>query len=628
MYYHKRPDRRCNTRFSTPIVPWGARTDKVLSVTLAALTLTMFAPSGSLLGSTREAAASPIFTYVDNDLFSTSHSYNIYNSAFPLQAEYLVLLPLAVVTQQSMTSFVPEVAKSWAFHGNKLTVQLRSIRWQTGQPLTSTDVVDSEWLNGLSGNPIWQDITNVAAAGPSTVVFTLPSGVAVPVAETAIFQTFPVPSSEYGRFVTPGVISSVQSYYKLERTDPAAASKSTAAKTIATDYAQLEKFSPSAIVGDGPFTWKSWTTSEALLARSPTFFDASKVHVQRFLYDEVPSPANDAAVLDGTATIDVAGLSWTIYQQELRRNAQRIYAPSSLAQFELVFNNKSGPTSIRAVRQAIVYVINRPSATLHYVYGPHPLYVPATPPDGVWTAFENDYLTKAQIASLNPYSYSPARAAQVLQKAGFRKQRGQWYEPNGEALKLTITAPATFTNVILTYKLWAGWLTAFGIPTTEQTAPYASYTADQLAAQFQMSFYYGGGAYVDPLSFLSYELGPELNYPSNLAAGAVKGDSGLGVGPVANVPGLGSVDIPATIAHEANAVGPGPQMNRLVWIWARFVNQDMPYFSYIDKNYPLQVSEFHFTHWPPKQSYMWGVEALNQHAGLLLMMENGYIVPR
>lgn len=603
---------------------WRAPAAVVVAGTLALAACGGSGGSASGKGkATVSTASAPTFVYSDNDIFASSRSYNIYNPAFPAQAQNLVVLPLAIQTARSISSYVPEVAQSWQVKGSTITMQIRSMKWQTGQPVTSTDVVDSELLAGLAANPIWQDIANVRASGPKQVVFTLASGVAPVVAEAAIMATFVVPAQQYHQFITPGLDKLVTSYYQLDRLHPNSAPTSATGHTISADFSSLDKYNPSSIIGDGPFVWKSWTTSNALLTKSPTFFAAKNVHVPVFEYQEVSSAATAGAVLGGTATIDTAGLPWTIYQKELTLPHQHIYAPPGYEQFQLLFNNRTGPTSVTAVRQAIVHVIHRPSM-LKLVYGPHPYYHYIQRPSVVYYKGETTYLTKAQIDSLNPYTYSPSMATSLLEKAGYHKVNGEWMQPNGKQFTLTESVPSGFTNVILLFKTFASWLTAFGIKTSEIVVPYAQFTADQTQGQFEMSFYYGG-LYLDPLQFIATTLGPTMNYPT---LGAYKGDTGIGFGPTMTVPGIGKVNVSATINAESTSVSPGPTMNKLVYDWARLVNQKLPFYSYIDKNYPLQFSTKQYVGWPAQSSYMWVVTAMNQHAGLTVMMENGYIRPR
>lgn len=575
-------------------------------------------------GYVEKSSNAPPFVYSDNDIFASDRSYNLFNPAFPSQAEPLVVLPLAIQSAQSIDSYIPEVATSWHFHGREFFVDIRKhMVWQDKRPVTTSDVVASELLGGLSANPVWQDISSIKASGPDQVVFTLAPNVAPVVAEALILGTYVVPEHQYRRFLSPSLASTVETYYNEDRANPNTAPKTSAGKAVSSGFSSLEKFNPPSIIGDGPFIWKSWTTSEAYLVKSPTFFDAAKVHVPVFEFSEVNSDETAGAVLSGKATIDTAGLAYSVYEKELRMPHQHIYAPPGYEQFELLFNDREPPFNQKKVRQAIVYIIHRP-VVLKLVYGPHPYYHAVVHPSLLYNADELRYVSKSQLDSLNSYPYSPSKATHLLESAGFHKRSGQWYMPNGKRFTVTMDAPSGFANLISTYKVFSSWLSSFGIKTTEVVLSEATYSSYLLHGNFQIAWQYGGEQ-INPLEFINTSLGPTENFPSG---GAYNGEPGIGFGPVMNVPGIGKVNISHTINSEATHVNYGPQMKKLVWDWAKFVNDELPVFSYIDKNYPLQFSTSQYVHWPPKSSPLWVITAINQHNGLVAMIEDGYIRPR
>lgn len=564
------------------------------------------------------------FVYMDNDIFATTRSYNFFSPDFPYQAEYFSVLPLATQTSQTLSSYIPEVAESWQLHGQQLVVHLRHLRWQDGRPVTSRDVVDSFLLSGVAATGVWQDLTQIQAPNASEVVFSLAPHVATVIAESLVLGTFIVPASEYARFVTPGLAKTVAQYYDLVRSNPSAAPNSGPGRAVNRDLQTLEKFQPPRIIGDGPFIWKNWTTSDALLVKSPTFYDAKRIHVPEFEFEEVATPVNEGAVTDGTSAIDTAGLPKSIYQKVLRTPNQHVYFPPGYTEQNLGFNSRHFPLNLVQVRQAIVYIIHRPQL-IALVYGKKFSYHFVKYPSLVYYLAQPKYLTKSQIDSLNSYPYDPAKATSLLDSVGFHRKDGQWYLPDGKRFTLTIDAPSGFSNVILDYKVFATWLTKFGIKTTEVTSDEASYTSDMLQGQFELGQEYIGG-YLDPLQFMAAALGTANDY---ISGGANKGDPGIGFGPTMTVPGLGKVNVPDTIQAEADQVGPGPEMNKLVWDWARLVNKQLPMFSFGDRHYPLAFSTAHYVDWPPKSSsVLWILEAMNNHAGLVAMMERGYLRPR
>lgn len=572
-------------------------------------------PSSSL--ATRPVASLP-FIRDEGQIFSPTMSYNPYNPDFPFGADYFVILQLAMATP-SLTSYVPQVATSWKLHGSTLIVQLRHMKWQNGDPVTSTDVVDSELLNGVASTGVWFDIATVTALNRSTVAFTIPSHVAPTIAEQAILTSFIVSANQFGRFVTPGLNNLVTSYYAMDRINPTKAAASVQGKEISKDFTALEHFSPAHLIGDGPFNWKSWTTNELYLVKSPTFYDAKRVHVP--VYEDVQvGPNINGALITGRSDYTTSSLGTSVYLRDRSIPGHDIYFPPSYSEQTIAFNSRDYPLNETAVRQAIAYIIHRPNL-IRLVYGTLPIYRYAKHIDGLYYADQLHYLSKSQLSSLNSYQYNPSKASQLLRSAGFHKVGGQWRLPNGHPFTLTLTTPSggSSSNIVLAYKVFSGWLTAFGIKTTEVAVASAEDGSFMDDGHFEMGDIYIGGT--DPLSFMSSMIGSGDNYISST-------EPGIGFGPTKTVPGIGKVDVPQTIVREAADVGVGTRMKTLVWDWAKFINKEVPVVAYGEKNYPLTFNTIHYDDWPPKSSSLWALTAINTIGGNAVMIEDGYIRPR
>lgn len=177
-----------------------------LAATWLALTLVATSCGQTVVQAGSPPRQSPATTTMLRFAISTwgnTWSYNPFNASFLSVAYDVALLPLAFQTPPKLTTFVPQVARSWSVHNGTLVVHLRTgLRWQNGQPLTSRDVYDSIVLGGTDGGA-WGDLENVTTPTPTTVSFTLRAGVPVTLAEDTILAADPVPSSVYGRFVVP-----------------------------------------------------------------------------------------------------------------------------------------------------------------------------------------------------------------------------------------------------------------------------------------------------------------------------------------------------------------------------------------------------------------------------------------
>lgn len=93
------------------------------------------------------------------------------------------------------------------------------------------------------------------------------------------------------------------------------------------------------------------------------------------------------------------------------------------------FNNDKFPTNIKEVRQALSHALNRPDIIKGVMDGR------ATLPAGFVPPIHWVYSDK-----IKGYEYDPKKAAQLLEKAGFKKNSKGVYELNGQPLKLQYVA--------------------------------------------------------------------------------------------------------------------------------------------------------------------------------------------
>lgn len=563
------------------------------------------------------------FIRAEGAIFNPTASHNFFSPNFPFGVSDFVLLPLAMQTPQSLSAYIPQVATSWRWSGHNFVVHLRTMRWQDGKSLTAADVVDSEILNGVASAGVWDDITGVRAQGAHTVVFETVPSVSHVSAESTILASTPLPASQYGKFVTAGLARTVAAYYKVELKDPTAAPNTPDGKTIAADDKKLLQFAPSTAIGDGPFIWKRWTTNELYLVKSPTFYNAKKVHVA--VYEDVQAGPNlNGVLLNGQSDYTSSGMPTDVVEKNMTLPGHHVYMPPAYVQEGLNFNSRRYPLNITKVRQALVYVLHRP-AILKLVYNHLKEYTFVKYP-ALLTTNESQYLSKKQLDSLNPYPYDPSKAASLLESVGFHKVNGTWHLPNGKpfTLNLEVESSGGYADDLLAFRIFTGWLDSFGIKAKEVGLDATTIENNILQGNFQI-IYEGTGFYtvldVDPLEFMASSIGTSNNFIS-------KTEAGVGFGPVLDVPGIGRVDIPATITRQAAEVGPGKQMDRLVWDWAKFLDQQVPIMNYGNRNYTLQFSTLHYVDWPPQSSELWKLDAVNNVAGIAAMIEKGYIRPR
>lgn len=557
----------------------------------------------------------------------TTWSYSPYATTFPSVSNF-VYLPLAIQSWPNLSSFMPQLAKSWTTKGSTLTLHLQPhANWQNGKPVTGTDVVDTILLDGANGSAVWNDITNVTAPNAKEVALTLRPGVPETSLLNDLFDTvIPYPASVWGRFVTPSLKQDDISYYNESVKSPSAALKMPAFKSLQTVLGKISKYDPKTMLGDGPYQLTNMTLQEAELKKWAGFYDASHITVPEILYQGNGQSQLNAEMLSGK--LDFAS-GWlymppVIVHQWLKTADANLVAVPGTFQGVVIFDDRQYPFNITKVRQALAYALPiRQMDTLSWgTVDAHA--VPPDQPDGLVPRIQSNFLSKSQLASLNTYAYSTSKAAALLQQAGFHKSGGHWIMPNGKPFKITLSIDADWTDQVSAFKVAATALTSFGIPATESEVENTTYLNDMHTGSFQMAAYCCTGASPNPIEdFVTSPMGSSENFTSS---GADKGDVGIGYGPTEHVPGIGTVNIPDALNAEYARTGPGPAMDRLTWDWAKFVDQQVPYDPYAIFANQIAYSSKNFD-WPSTKDPLW-VHINNGSYALIVAQEQGSLHPK
>lgn len=536
---------------------------------------------------------------------------------------------LAIQQHPSLTEYVPQLAESWTVEGDRLSVHLRpGVKWQDGTPVTSKDLYATAILNGTRGDAFWNDITDVTAPTEDTVVFTLRKGQPVALAQNDILANIiTYPASIYGKFATENLKQDLISYYDIYRKNPDRAAKTSEYKRIGDTFKQLAALKVPKLIGNGPFQLENITTSEAKLAKWDGFYAADKIQVAGIDYFNGSNQTIYPLLLSGRAQFSNVYLPPPLLERWSKTENANVATPSAFG-FVMSFNSHAYPFNLKEVRQALAYLIPRQQIT-------EAAYGTAKEAGGAWKevntgispTLEGLYLKPEQVSQLNPYPVNPAQATSLLESVNFRKEGDQWLMPNGKPFTVAFTANSDTSDIVTSFNSAAKALTAFGIKSSVKATTGAQQAADQSNGDFQVGMNFVGGN--NPLNMYAQMLGSPNNFPDQ---GNYAGKRGLGFGPKADVPGLGTVNVPATIDSQLAATEPGPRMNELTWAWAQLVNDEVPYIWYATKLYQFSYSTKDFDNWPPKNeqnsSPLWDIVGANLSGGMVLAMEQGYIRPK
>lgn len=528
-------------------------------------------------------------------------------------------------------SFFRELATGWKLSPTAITFSLRrSARWQNGEAFTSRDVLTSMLLAGADYNSTWEDISSVTTPTAHRVVVHLNHGSVPEDVLINIVQMSMLPASQYAPLIPAGFQQDLVTYWRTY--DPlhpttatvARAGAGPAGQVIAKTDKRLASFKPSKLLGDGPYELSAANTSEVLLKKWSGWWDAKAITAPWM--EDLAMPPNSVygALLSGRVDFQHTTVFNDTEATALDRTPQRRYVMFRNPQqvVGVLFHLGSYPFNLLGVRQAIAYVINRTKLTELDVGGSFAQNPPDAAPDGLPYLMNKRYLTSAQFSSLKRYAYNPARAAKILDSLHFVKKKGVWYMPNGKPFSMILYEPSG-GPLVLDGVIIAKMLQAFGIKATTDVVEATTFWGDQADGDYPISGAWLDSGVVNPLSWFSSGF-LSFNYPATYSGvGKCNCHVAMGVGPIAEVPGLGKTNLSVAINKEVSTA-PRQDWSRYVWDWARFVNDNLPMLPLWDNSQHMAYSSARYTDWPRSSDLgLWNASAPLP----ILFMQHGFLKP-
>jgi len=229
-------------------------------------------------------------------------------------------------------------------------------------------------------------------------------------------------------------------------------------------------------VGTGPFMIQSYIpNSDLVLVRNPNYnWAPPALHVNgpaklsKIVYDfEASGGTRVDAFLSGQAQeLDAAP---PLYFKKLGALPQYKQFPMPIAgagEYAAI-NNAKWPTNQLAVRQAILYSVNRTGLIQLADQGQYPV---------TWGPIQKG-TPGYDPAFTGMYNYDPAKASRILEKAGWKKVHGIWTK-GGKKLTIVITTIAGYQDLPDLSTGIAGYLNKEGMVATVEQVGAAAWTAD------------------------------------------------------------------------------------------------------------------------------------------------------
>ncbi|WP_195909264.1 ABC transporter substrate-binding protein [Microlunatus sp. Gsoil 973] len=431
-------------KFGKPARALGA----LVSVGVLALVAACGGGGGSGNNSGSNGSSSTSLTIANVGGTTWTCGFNPFNPSVNGQSIGFVYETLVHVNPLQNSKETPMIAESskWSSDKKTLTFQIRDgIKWNDGQPLTADDVAFTFNLlkenKGLDLNALWSSGLQSVEASGSTV--------------TVKFKT---PSEPY--------------FYYVAGQTPIVPKHIWDTGDAAKDPVQ---FTDSKPVGSGPYTVSDCKPQNIRYQANPNFWQKGKPAVKTINYPAYTdnSPANlDLATGKAQWGGQYIPNVDRYYVDRDKTNNHYWYPP--VANVEIFANMKQGPTTNKAVRQALAYAIDKDQVSKIGVGG----QLPASNQAGIVLPTFQDWYDQAA-ADQYGYKQDPAKVKELLASAGYSTSK---------PLKLSIISVSGYTDWEAELQEIKQELQPMGIDLTVQNIAGQTYNNKIYKGDFQLAY--------------------------------------------------------------------------------------------------------------------------------------------
>ena len=447
----------------------------LLAGAVAAVWTTTGSGSGDRTSAAVDKAAAGTSVTISNEQGTTwTCGFNPFNPSVQFLSFGPVYEELVYVNALKSGAATPWLASkyAWSNHNRTVAFTIRpGLKWSDGKPLTAADVLFTFQLikkhPALDLNAVWSVLKSVSQKG-SKITFT--------------FKTSAVPYFYYVGGQTPIVPQHIW-------------------KSLPNPVT----FKNSKPVGSGAFTMNSCSPQVIKYTKNPSYWQKGKPKIDTVYYPAYTSntPANQD-LASGKAQWGSQFIP-NIKAYYLSKSKDNHYWFPPLVNVSVFINLKDPILKDVAIRRAMAYAINRPRVAKIGEYG----YQPPANQTGIVTPTFKSWLNENLAKK---FSYNPAKAKQILTKAGYKLKGGVFYTKSGKPLSFTMVNIGGYSDWVASAQLVQNDLKAIGIKVTPSNLSSTSYDAKVYNGQYQLA--YEGNEAGGPSPY--YELRQEL-YSKNSA---------------------------------------------------------------------------------------------------------------
>jgi peptide/nickel transport system substrate-binding protein len=341
-------------------------------------------------------------------------------------------------------------------------------------------------------------------------------------------------------------------------------------------------FTDSKPVGTGPYVLKTFTSQGFTLTKNPSYWQASMVKIQNVFFPVYTSNTGALSALY-SGKIDWTGNFIPGLQKAFVSTAPQYHhfweAPGSTN--ALMPNLNKWPTNQLAVRQAISLAVNR---NLLASEGEAGLENPITNTSGLTLPTFQAWAGPAAADTVSGTG-SAAAAAQVLTKAGYKKDSSGYFALKGKEVVVTLIAPSAYTDYAAVGNLIANELKQAGINASFQGISVDAWNADVASGDFSVSEHWSNNG-LTPFNLYDNWLNSSLN----------NGKSNTG-----DYEGLKNASIDSALAKLAGDPTVAQQTADLAPIYD-YVAKNLPVIPITTASEWFEYNSQNFVGWPTQQN--------------------------
>lgn len=371
------------------------------------------------------------------------------------------------------------LAESWEIDNDAatLTVYLKKgIKWSNGDDFNAEDVIATFNCRRLTKGTVWRFLESVTAKDDYTVVFQMSEPSTV-VERYVIRNEAIVDRATYGEWsekvqalVDEGFDDTTDEWNALLQ--------------------EFNEFRPEELVATGPYIIDLDSINEArmTMVKNETSYWADTVKFDLVYMYNGETPTVTPLVLAQQVDYATHGFP-PATEMAFVAAGVRILRPPIYSGPALYFNHTMYPFTVKEVRQAIAYAVDRvengtvslgdSGKAVTYMAGFSDNMVP------LWS--DTDVF--------DTYDYNVDKATQMLEDLGFTKgSDGIWVTDQGEKMEYELTAPAEFADWSAAAENLANQLTEFGIAVTFRGVTHTQHPIDVNQGNFEMAIRGWGAA--------------------------------------------------------------------------------------------------------------------------------------